>query len=69
MIRRPPRSTPLYSSAASDVYKRQHLEGKVLRHALVKVSMGPGQQNSQELKEKDKVDEDIDSESSISENN
>src|SRR5660397_291923 len=24
MIRRPPRSTPLYSSAASDVYKRQH---------------------------------------------
>src|SRR5665647_672609 len=26
MIRRPPRSTPLYSSAASDVYKRQGLE-------------------------------------------
>src|SRR5660397_16963 len=26
MIRRPPRSTPLYSSAASDVYKRQTLE-------------------------------------------
>src|SRR5665647_3192546 len=25
MIRRPPRSTPLYSAAASDVYKRQHL--------------------------------------------
>src|SRR5660397_299155 len=25
MIRRPPRSTPLYSSAASDVYKRQTL--------------------------------------------
>src|SRR5674476_428745 len=25
MIRRPPRSTPLYSSAASDVYKRQQL--------------------------------------------
>src|SRR5665647_3890454 len=24
MIRRPPRSTPLYSSAASDVYKRQN---------------------------------------------
>ena len=24
MIRRPPRSTPLYSSAASDVYKRQY---------------------------------------------
>src|SRR5660398_132367 len=30
MIRRPPRSTPLYSSAASDVYKRQ-LEA-LLRH-------------------------------------
>ena len=26
MIRRPPRSTPLYSSAASDVYKRQPLQ-------------------------------------------
>src|SRR5665647_465261 len=26
MIRRPPRSTPLYSSAASDVYKRQDQE-------------------------------------------
>ena len=25
MIRRPPRSTPLYSSAASDVYKRQNM--------------------------------------------
>src|SRR5660397_287942 len=28
MIRRPPRSTPLYSSAASDVYKRQPLGGQ-----------------------------------------
>ena len=27
MIRRPPRSTPLYSSAASDVYKRQDIRG------------------------------------------
>src|SRR5660397_292014 len=27
MIRRPPRSTPLYSSAASDVYKRQQQGG------------------------------------------
>ena len=26
MIRRPPRSTPKPSSAASDVYKRQHLD-------------------------------------------
>src|SRR5660398_319802 len=32
MIRRPPRSTPLYSSAASDVYKRQveHLRVRLL---------------------------------------
>ena len=29
MIRRPPRSTPLYSSAASDVYKRQTVNGTV----------------------------------------
>src|SRR5660397_297010 len=29
MIRRPPRSTPLYSSAASDVYKRQNLFGLI----------------------------------------
>ena len=30
MIRRPPRSTLDRSSAASDVYKRQHLKGLVL---------------------------------------
>ena len=29
MIRRPPRSTPLYSSAASDVYKRQIFGDKI----------------------------------------
>src|SRR5450759_1993252 len=34
MIRRPPRSTPLYSSAASDVYKRQGLGGGDGRAAL-----------------------------------
>ena len=33
MIRRPPRSTPLYSSAASDVYKRQE-EGLDLKADL-----------------------------------
>src|SRR5450759_2408789 len=33
MIRRPPRSTPLYSSAASDVYKRQHFNSWPLLHA------------------------------------
>ena len=33
MIRRPPRSTPLYSSAASDVYKRQHGNYWIYCHA------------------------------------
>ena len=32
MIRRPPRSTPLYSSAASDVYKRQLFYWPNYRH-------------------------------------
>src|SRR5660397_271228 len=32
MIRRPPRSTPLYSSAASDVYKRQPRERDESHH-------------------------------------
>ena len=52
-----------------ELQRGYHLEGKVLRHALVKVSMGPGKQNSQELEEMDKVEEDIDSESSVSEDN
>ena len=52
-----------------ELQRGYHLEGKVLRHALVKVSMGPGKQNSQEPAEKDKVIEDIDSESTISEDN
>ena len=52
-----------------ELQRGYHLEGKVLRHALVKVSMGPGQQNSQEAEEKDKVEEDIDSETIISEDN
>ena len=50
-----------------ELQRGYHLEGKVLRHALVKVSMGPGQQNSQVAEEKDKVEEDIDSENIISE--
>ncbi len=52
-----------------ELQRGYHLDGKVLRHALVKVSMGPGQQNSQQRDEKDKVEEDIDSESTISEVN
>ena len=45
-----------------ELQRGYHLEGKVLRHALVKVSMGPGKQNSQEEVEKDTVEVDIDSE-------
>jgi len=43
-----------------ELQRGYHLEGKVLRHALVKVSMGPGPAKiSQEEKEKDKVEEDL----------
>src|SRR5665647_1404338 len=35
MIRRPPRSTPLYSSAASDVYKRQVYVGAIVLFLFV----------------------------------
>src|SRR5665647_2466560 len=42
MIRRPPRSTPLYSSAASDVYKRQPDAGVVFG-GLGVVDVLPGQ--------------------------
>ena len=52
-----------------ELQRGYHLEGKVLRHALVKVSMGPGKQNSQEEVEKDKVEEIIDPEDSTSEDN
>ena len=52
-----------------ELQRGYHLEGKVLRHALVKVSMGPGKQNSQEQEEKDTVEEEIDSESIVSEDN
>ena len=50
-----------------ELQRGYHLEGKVLRHALVKVSMGPGKQNSQEEVEKDTVEESIDSEENTSE--
>ncbi len=52
-----------------ELQRGYHIEGKVLRHALVKVSMGPGQKNSQDTEETDKVEEDINSESDISEKN
>ena len=54
-------------SIVEELQRGYHLEGKVLRHALVKVSMGPGKQNSQEEVEKDKVVEEIDSGNTSSE--
>ena len=43
-----------------ELQRGYHLEGKVLRHALVKVSMGPGPGKvSQEETEKDRVEEDL----------
>ena len=53
-----------------ELQRGYHLEGKVLRHALVKVSMGPGPESlSQEGQEKDKVDEDLHSDENSSEDN
>ena len=43
-----------------ELQRGYHLDGKVLRHALVKVSMGPGPiKISQEETEKDKVEEEL----------
>ncbi len=43
-----------------ELQRGYHLDGKVLRHALVKVSMGPGPSKiSQEEIEQDKVEEDL----------
>ena len=50
-----------------ELQRGYHLEGKVLRHALVKVSMGPGKDNSQEEVEKDTVEVDTDLEDNTSE--
>jgi len=50
-----------------ELQRGYHLEGKVLRHALVKVSMGPGKKNSQQEVEKDTVEGDTDSELNTSE--
>tara|TARA_B100000287_G_C20525896_1_gene738836 strand:+ start:68 stop:808 length:741 start_codon:yes stop_codon:yes gene_type:complete len=52
-----------------ELQRGYHLDGKVLRHALVKVSMGPGKQNSQEDGETDKVEETTVSEDISSEDN
>ena len=50
-----------------ELQRGYHLEGKVLRHALVKVSMGPGEQKPQEAGEKDKVEKEADSKEDTSE--
>ena len=50
-----------------ELQRGYHLDGKVLRHALVKVSMGPGKNiNSQDQSEKDIVVEDSNSEEILS---
>ena len=50
-----------------ELQRGYHLDGKVLRHALVKVSMGPGPtDNSQEQEEKDKVEEGFTSDENLS---
>ena len=53
-----------------ELQRGYHLDGKVLRHALVKVSMGPGPSDvSQEEIEKDKVEEDITSNENLNDKN
>ena len=52
-----------------ELQRGYHMDGKVLRHALVKVSMGPGKQNSQEQVEEDTVEENIVSEETASDEN
>src|SRR5665647_3678800 len=57
MIRRPPRSTPLYSSAASDVYKRQ-VQACGRRGA--REQRGPGQRRVDHRVDRDEDPEDDD---------
>ena len=49
-----------------ELQRGYHLEGRVLRHALVKASMGPGKQNSQQEVEQDTVEGDVNSEANTS---
>ena len=52
-----------------ELQRGYHLEGKVLRHALVKVSMGPGPEEvSHDEPEKDKVEKELNSDENSSEN-
>ena len=50
-----------------ELQRGYHLDGKVLRHALVKVSMGPGTKQTQDDQKKDTVEEDQSSDSDLSE--
>ena len=50
-----------------ELQRGYHLDGKVLRHALVKVSMGPGTKQTQDDSKKDKVEEEPSSENNLSE--
>ena len=51
-----------------ELQRGYHLEGKVLRHALVKVSMGPGlDEVSKDEPEKDKVEKELNSDENSSE--
>ena len=52
-----------------ELQRGYHLDGKVLRHALVKVSMGPGTKEPQDDIKKDKVEEQPNSELNESEDN
>jgi len=53
-----------------ELQRGYHLDGKVLRHALVKVSMGPGpSKTSQAEIEKDKVEEDLASNQNLTDEN
>ena len=57
-VLREPSNDVKEDSITEELQRGYHLDGKVLRHALVKVSMGPGPQGSQDVLEKDRVEED-----------
>ena len=59
-VLREPSETEKEDFIIEELQRGYHLDGKVLRHALVKVSMGPGPKNDSQAEiEKDKVEEDL----------
>ncbi len=56
MIRRPPRSTPLYSSAASDVYKGQGVELLLLAQFFLARTLAHGHIDAARLPVADQLD-------------